>query len=69
MYSSLVKKILLLSIFTLPFSVLSQDGGGIEEADKIYNALGLKFLPMGNTGNQMGGCRRYTCFNFRKISN
>jgi iron complex outermembrane receptor protein len=31
MYSSLVKKILLLSIFTLPFSVLSQDGGGIEE--------------------------------------
>ena len=28
MYSSLVKKILLLSIFTLPFSVLSQDGGG-----------------------------------------
>ena len=30
-------------------------GGGIEEADKIYNALGLKFLPMGNTGNQMGG--------------
>ena len=31
MYSSLVKKILLLSIFILPFSVLSQDGGGIEE--------------------------------------
>ena len=31
MYSSLVKKILLISIFTLPFSVLSQDGGGIEE--------------------------------------
>ena len=31
MYSSLVKKILLLSIITLPLSVLSQDGGGIEE--------------------------------------
>tara|TARA_A100001011_G_scaffold395363_2_gene490121 strand:- start:1274 stop:2389 length:1116 start_codon:yes stop_codon:yes gene_type:complete len=30
-------------------------GGGIEAADKIYNSLGLKFLPMGNTGNQMGG--------------
>ena len=30
-------------------------GGGIEAADKIYNALGLKFLPLGNTGNQMGG--------------
>ena len=30
-------------------------GGGIEAADKIYNALGVKFLPMGNTGNQMGG--------------
>ena len=29
-------------------------GGGIEAADKIYNALGVKFLPMGNTGNQMG---------------
>ena len=31
MYSSLVKKLLLLSIFIIPFSVLSQDGGGIEE--------------------------------------
>ena len=31
MYSSIVKKILLLSIFILPFTVLSQDGGGIEE--------------------------------------
>ena len=30
-------------------------GGGIEAADKIYNELGVKFLPMGNTGNQMGG--------------
>ena len=31
MYSSLVKKILLLSIFTLPFSLFAQDSGGIEE--------------------------------------
>ena len=46
----------------LPFGLTAQEqnawcyyGGGIEEADKIYNALGVKFLPMGNTGNQMGG--------------
>ena len=31
-------------------------GGGIDISDKTaYNPLGLKFLPMGNTGNQMGG--------------
>ena len=30
-------------------------GGGIEAADKVYNDLGAKFLPLGNTGNQMGG--------------
>ncbi|GIR61515.1 MAG: C4-dicarboxylate ABC transporter [Pseudomonadota bacterium] len=31
-------------------------GKGIEQADQYaYNPLGLKFLPMGNTGNQMGG--------------
>ena len=28
---------------------------GIDQADKIYNNLGAKFLPLGNTGNQMGG--------------
>ena len=46
----------------LPFGLTAQEqnawcyyGGGIEAADKIYNALGVKFLPMGNTGNQMGG--------------
>jgi len=34
-------------------------GGGIDLADKTaYNPLGLKFLPMGNTGNQMGGWYR-----------
>ncbi|WP_029042524.1 TRAP transporter substrate-binding protein [Cucumibacter marinus] len=31
-------------------------GDGIAMADKLaYNPLGVKFLPMGNTGNQMGG--------------
>ena len=46
----------------LPFGLTSQEqnawcyyGGGIEAADKAYNAIGVKFLPMGNTGNQMGG--------------
>ena len=46
----------------LPFGLTAQEqnawcyyGGGIEAADKAYNAIGLKFLPMGNTGNQMGG--------------
>ena len=46
----------------LPFGLTAQEqnawcyyGGGIEAADKIYNSLGLKFLPLGNTGNQMGG--------------
>ena len=27
----------------------------IEAADVVYNELGVKFLPLGNTGNQMGG--------------
>ena len=46
----------------LPFGFTAQEqnawcyyGGGIEAADKAYNAIGVKFLPMGNTGNQMGG--------------
>ena len=46
----------------LPFCLTAQEqnawcyyGGGIEAADKAYNAIGVKFLPMGNTGNQMGG--------------
>ncbi len=46
----------------IPFGLTAQEqnawcyfGGGIEAADKAYNAVGLKFLPMGNTGNQMGG--------------
>ena len=46
----------------LPFGLTAQEqnawcyyGGGIEAADKAYNAIGVKFLPMGNTGNQMGG--------------
>ena len=46
----------------LPFGLTAEEqnawcyyGGGIEAADKAYNAIGVKFLPMGNTGNQMGG--------------
>ena len=46
----------------LPFGLTAQEqnawcyyGGGIEAADKAYNSIGVKFLPMGNTGNQMGG--------------
>jgi TRAP-type mannitol/chloroaromatic compound transport system substrate-binding protein len=47
----------------MPFGLNAQEqnawcyyGGGIELADKTAcNPLGLKFLPMGNTGNQMGG--------------
>ena len=46
----------------LPFGLTAQEqnawcyyGGGIEAADEAYNAIGVKFLPMGNTGNQMGG--------------
>ena len=49
-------------VATCPFGMNAMEqnawcyyGGGIEAADKIYNALGVKFLPMGNTGNQMGG--------------
>lgn len=30
-------------------------GGGQELSDKIYRELGVKFLPGGNTGQQMGG--------------
>ena len=52
-------------VATCPFGMNAMEqnawcyyGGGIEEADKIYNALGVKFLPMGNTGNQMGGWYR-----------
>ena len=46
----------------MPFGLTAQEqnawcyyGGGIEAADKAYNAVGVKFLPLGNTGNQMGG--------------
>ena len=50
-------------VAAMPFGLTAQEqnawayyGGGIEIADKVaYNPLGLKFLPMGNTGNQMGG--------------
>ncbi len=50
-------------VAAMPFGLTAQEqnawsyyGGGIEIADKTaYNPLGLKFLPMGNTGNQMGG--------------
>ena len=42
MYSSLVKKILLLSIFTLPFSLFAQDSGGIEEV-VVTAEKGTKF--------------------------
>ena len=50
-------------VAAMPFGLTAQEqnawcyyGGGIEIADKAaYNPLGLKFLPVGNTGNQMGG--------------
>jgi TRAP-type mannitol/chloroaromatic compound transport system substrate-binding protein len=50
-------------VAAMPFGLTAQEqnawayyGGGIEISDKAaYNPLGLKFLPMGNTGNQMGG--------------
>ncbi|MGJ8528055.1 TRAP transporter substrate-binding protein [Maritalea sp.] len=50
-------------VAALPYGLNAQEqnawfyyGGGIELADETsYNPLGLKFLPMGNTGNQMGG--------------
>ncbi|MGH1404994.1 MAG: TRAP transporter substrate-binding protein [Rhodomicrobiaceae bacterium] len=50
-------------VSAMPYGLTAQEqnawcyyGGGIEMADKAaYNPLGLKFLPLGNTGNQMGG--------------
>ncbi|MCP4289416.1 MAG: TRAP transporter substrate-binding protein [Gammaproteobacteria bacterium] len=50
-------------VAAMPFGLTAQEqnawlyyGGGIELADKTaYNPLGVKFLPLGNTGNQMGG--------------
>ena len=50
-------------VAAMPFGLTAQEqnawaynGGGIELTDKhAYNPLGLKFLPLGNTGNQMGG--------------
>jgi len=50
-------------VAAMPFGLTAQEqnawlyyANGIEQADKLaYNPLGLKFLPMGNTGNQMGG--------------
>jgi TRAP-type mannitol/chloroaromatic compound transport system substrate-binding protein len=49
-------------IAAMPFGLNAQEqnawfyyAGGIETADKIYNQFGMKFFPMGNTGNQMGG--------------
>ena len=49
-------------VATCPFGMNAMEqnawcyyGGGIEAADKAYNSIGVKFLPLGNTGNQMGG--------------
>ncbi len=49
-------------IAAMPFGLNAQEqnawfyyGGGLEIANKVYSGFGLKFLPMGNTGNQMGG--------------
>ncbi len=49
-------------VAAMPFGLNAQEqnawmyyADGIETADKIYNGFGMKFLPMGNTGNQMGG--------------
>ena len=50
-------------VAAMPFGLTAQEqnawlyyGGGIDISNKTaYNPLGLKFLPMGNTGNQMGG--------------
>ena len=49
-------------VAAMPFGLTAQEqnawcyyGGGIEAADVVYNELGVKFLPLGNTGNQMGG--------------
>ncbi|MCF4099555.1 TRAP transporter substrate-binding protein [Maritalea mediterranea] len=50
-------------VAAMPYGLNAQEqnawfyyGGGIEMADRLsYNPLGVKFLPMGNTGNQMGG--------------
>jgi TRAP-type mannitol/chloroaromatic compound transport system substrate-binding protein len=50
-------------VAAMPYGLNAQEqnawcyyGGGIEISDKAaYKPLGLKFLPMGNTGNQMGG--------------
>lgn len=50
-------------VAAMPYGLTAQEqnawlyyGKGIEQADKYaYNPLGLKFLPMGNSGNQMGG--------------
>lgn len=50
-------------VAAMPYGMTAQEqnawlyyGGGIEISDKAaYNPMGLKFLPMGNTGNQMGG--------------
>ncbi len=49
-------------VSSMPFGLTAQEqnawlyfGGGNEISNKIYNALGCHFLPLGNTGNQMGG--------------
>ena len=50
-------------VAAMPFGLTAQEqnawlyyGGCIDISNKTaYNPLGLKFLPMGNTGNQMGG--------------
>ncbi len=52
-------------VSSMPFGLTAQEqnawfyyNDGIALSDKIYNHLGCKFLPMGNTGNQMGGWYR-----------
>ncbi len=47
---------------TMPFGMTTPEqyawfvyGGGQELMDKVYNKYGIKSIPGGNTGNQMGG--------------
>lgn len=46
----------------MPFGLNAQEqngwfyqAGGLDICNKVYNELGVQFLPCGNTGNQMGG--------------
>jgi TRAP-type mannitol/chloroaromatic compound transport system substrate-binding protein len=60
--ASRVRKVPAADFLIMPFGLTAQEhngwieyGGGLELVDRIFEQIGCKYLPAGNTGMQMGG--------------